>query len=189
MLSPKLCSGARSVALKGRHMMCAQAQKVLGVQVESALMAAVEKSESLLRFGLFFQSPNARLRIQDKLQANLDLRMPIASCSPPLPQLLLLVHSMLQCLYLSAHCDSHCCSLFSAPRPTPGASLEARRVPYASRRHQIQTAATARSSCHQQAGAQVGPQVLSAMLLHSPLSSLFRALFVRLVSNFRQLRV
>lgn len=51
-----------------------QAQKVLGVQVESALMEAVEKSESLLRFGLFFQSPNARLRIQDKLQANLDLR-------------------------------------------------------------------------------------------------------------------
>lgn len=56
--------------------MCStQAQKVLGVQVESALMEAVEKSDSLLRFGLFFQSPNARLRIQDKLKTNLDLRM------------------------------------------------------------------------------------------------------------------
>ncbi len=46
--------------------------------MEKSLMELVERSDLMLRFGVFFQTANARLRVQEKVQANLDARMSLS---------------------------------------------------------------------------------------------------------------
>jgi len=50
-----------------------QKPSVLGNQVEMAITKLIEDNDSILRFGIWFEFPDARVRVQEKIQKNNDL--------------------------------------------------------------------------------------------------------------------
>ncbi|GAB1605679.1 tropomodulin-2-like isoform X1 [Argonauta hians] len=50
-----------------------QRPTILGNQVEMAITKLVEANDNLLRFGIWFEYPDARVRVQEKIQKNNDL--------------------------------------------------------------------------------------------------------------------
>ncbi|XP_064595955.1 tropomodulin-1-like [Liolophura sinensis] len=50
-----------------------QKPSILGNRVEMAISKAIAENDNILRFGIFFEFPDARIRVHEKLKANNDL--------------------------------------------------------------------------------------------------------------------